>query len=80
MAEKPTFIVADYHLDNNENGVDLVAKMMAKNQWNIACMICSADPSEQVRQHTSDADYQFLRKPIKPLALKRFIKQVLNNT
>ncbi|WP_286263712.1 hybrid sensor histidine kinase/response regulator [Thalassotalea atypica] len=76
MAKPPHFIIADYHLDNNANGVDLVAELLKSRQWDIPCMICSADPSEQVRQHTSNENYVFLRKPVKPLALKRFIKQV----
>lgn len=73
----PAFILADYHLDNNDNGVDLVLSLCEKNDWQVPCVICSADPSEQVRQHTSDADFFFLRKPIKALALKRTIRQIL---
>ncbi|WP_435274743.1 PAS-domain containing protein [Psychrobium sp. nBUS_13] len=73
----PKLVIADYHLDNNVNGVDVVFNIQTTNNWQLPCIICSADPSEQVRQHTSDANYLFLRKPVKSLALKRLIKQLL---
>ena len=73
----PNVIIADYHLDENANGVDLVQQLLAENQWQIPCIINSADPSEQVRQHTSDAQFSFLRKPLKPLALKKLLRQLL---
>ncbi len=71
-------ILADYHLDNNDNGVDQVLALLHTRQWQVPCVICSADPSEQVRQHTSDANFLFLRKPVKALALKRTIRQLLD--
>lgn len=79
MRVKPRLIIADYHLDNDKNGVDLVAELLSSQQWDIPCVICSADPSEQVRQHTSEANFMFLRKPIKALALKRLIRQIISS-
>jgi len=76
MQQPAHFIIADYHLDNDTNGVDLVTNLLLKEHWQSPCVICSADPSEQVRQHTSDANFLFLRKPVKSLALKRLIRQI----
>ena len=73
----PHLIIADYHLDESANGVDVVVQLLAEKQWQIPCIINSADPSEQVRQHTSDAQFSFLRKPLKPLALKKLLRQLL---
>ena len=77
LKSKPAFVIADYHLDNDENGVDQVLALFAQKQWQLPTVICSADPSEGVRQHTSDANFLFLRKPVKALALKRVIRQML---
>ena len=74
----PNIIIADYHLDYGQNGVDLVVAMMTAQQWRLPAIICSADPSESVRQHTSDAEFLFLRKPLKSLALKRMMRQLLS--
>ncbi|PHR84111.1 MAG: histidine kinase [Colwellia sp.] len=73
----PTIIISDYHLDNNENGVDLIQKALSNQAWQVPCIICSADPSEQVREHTNSAQFYFMRKPIKALALKKLMKQLL---
>lgn len=74
---QPELIVADYHLDNGCNGVDTVLALTQKIASTPPCIICSADPSEEVRAHTSDAHFLFLRKPIKAIALKRTIRQLL---
>ena len=74
----PQLIIADYHLDDGDNGVDLVQEVVRQHQWQVPCIICSADPSEKIRQHTSDAHFSFMRKPVKSLALKRLIKQSLS--
>ncbi|GGP65278.1 hybrid sensor histidine kinase/response regulator [Shewanella saliphila] len=73
----PKLIIADYHLEDDKNGVDLVQYLLANhvNDSNKpTCVICSADPSESVRQHTSSAQFSFVRKPLKAIALKRIIR------
>lgn len=78
---QPKLIIADYHLEDDKNGVDLVQYLLAQHTDNInkqtTCVICSADPSEAVRQHTSSAQFSFVRKPLKAIALKRIIKQLM---
>jgi len=78
QAFTPSLIISDYHLDDDKNGVDLALKTLLRQGWKIPCIICSADPSEQVREHTSSAKFYFMRKPIKALALKKLMRQVLN--
>ncbi|SEL64975.1 multi-sensor hybrid histidine kinase [Colwellia chukchiensis] len=73
----PDVILADYHLDDGENGVAIVQALQKTWHWQQPTIICSADPSERVRQHTSDAEFLFLRKPVKSLALKRLMRQLL---
>ena len=75
----PAIIISDYHLDDEKNGVDLVQKNITEYAWQAPVIICSADPSEQVREHTSNAKFYFMRKPIKALALKKLIRQLLEN-
>jgi DNA-binding NtrC family response regulator len=76
-SDRPMLVIADYHLDHDANGVDLVKQILAQQDWQLPCIINSADPGEQVRQHTSDANFYFIRKPVKPLALKRLIRQLV---
>ncbi len=76
-AFEPNIILSDYHLDNDQNGVDLATGLLTANHWQIPVIICSADPSEQVREHTRSSGFYFMRKPVKALALKKLIRQVL---
>ncbi len=75
----PAIIISDYHLDDNKNGVALVQKSIEKYAWQAPVIICSADPSEQVREKTSAAKFSFMRKPIKALALKKLMRQLLSD-
>lgn len=70
-------VIADYHLDNKLNGVTLVETIFQETGWRIPCIVISADYSEHVRQHCSDAGFSFIKKPVKALALKRLMKQIL---
>lgn len=70
------FVIADYHLDDDDNGVDLVKDISSQLNKQLPCIVCSANPSEQLRQHCSDAGFSFMKKPVKGLALKRLIKQL----
>jgi len=76
----PAMIISDYHLDDNKNGVTLVQTSREKYAWQAPVIICSADPSEQVREKTSAAKFSFMRKPIKALALKKLMRQLLSAT
>lgn len=77
FSQSPMLIIADYYLDNQVNGVNLVQEIMKEKQWQLPCIINSADPSEALREHTSNAQFSYIRKPIKPLALRRLIKQLI---
>lgn len=74
--EPVQLIIVDYHLDDG-NGIDLAHELIKHWQVVVPCIICSADTSEAVRQHCSDAGFSFIKKPLKALALKRLIKQLL---
>lgn len=70
-------IIADYHLDNNEDGITLSQLALSNLSKSCPVIICSADPSDNLRQKCHDAQFYFMKKPIKSLALKRQIKQLL---
>ncbi|WDE00698.1 PAS domain-containing hybrid sensor histidine kinase/response regulator [Thalassomonas actiniarum] len=72
----PILVIADYHLSEGHNGVDVTRELLATRQWSISCIINSADPGEAVRAHVIEAGYRFIRKPIKAMALKRLIREL----
>ncbi len=70
------FVIADYHLDDDDNGVSLVETIFSDIGYSLPCIICSADPSEALREHCSHAGFSFMKKPVKALALKRLVRQL----
>ncbi|WDE03747.1 PAS-domain containing protein [Thalassomonas viridans] len=75
-AVSPVLVIADYHLSEGDNGVDLIQELLARRRWPVSCIINSADPGEAVRAHVIEAGYRFIRKPIKAMALRRLIKEL----
>lgn len=76
--QNPVVIIADYHLDDGDNGIALAQHIISQLNIEVPCIICSADPSDTVRQDCIDAGFAFVKKPIKSLALKKLIKQLID--
>jgi CheY-like chemotaxis protein len=74
----PDLLFLDYHLDNGATGPEASAAL--RNQWQVSipAVLSSADRTEEVRKQSIDAHLHYLPKPIKPAALKRFIKQIIH--
>ncbi|MBT8448099.1 MAG: hybrid sensor histidine kinase/response regulator, partial [Gammaproteobacteria bacterium] len=77
---KPDVILADYHLDDGENGIHVAQTILKQLETNIPVIICSADASEWLREAVSEANYSFIRKPLKSLALRKLILKQLNSS
>lgn len=71
----PDLLFLDYHLNNSATGIQAAKALRAKWQQDIPAVLSSADRTEEVRKQAIDAQLHYLPKPIKPAALKRFIKQ-----
>ncbi len=73
VKQLPDIILADYHLDDGENGVALVQHLFEQWQQVIPCIIISADPTETVKEESKKAGFLFLQKPLKPHVLRAAI-------
>ncbi|MGS2721621.1 PAS domain-containing hybrid sensor histidine kinase/response regulator [Paraglaciecola aestuariivivens] len=72
----PDLLFLDYHLNNGETGI--LAAVEVRKKWNksIPAVLSSADRTEETRKQAIDNQLHYLPKPIKPAALKRFIKSL----
>lgn len=75
--DKADIMLLDYHLDQGKNGLEEGKAIQQHCQHPIPAIVTSADRSDELRQQVVDNQYQYLSKPIKPLALKRMIKTLL---
>jgi Na+/proline symporter/signal transduction histidine kinase len=70
---RPDVILADYHLDGDDNGVAAVAAMTGDLRDPPPCIVISADDGEIVRGAAQGAGYRFLPKPVNPARLRALL-------
>ncbi|MFC3095991.1 PAS domain-containing hybrid sensor histidine kinase/response regulator [Alteromonas sediminis] len=73
----PFCMIVDYQLDNDENGLDAANIMSALWGTTVLSIMSSANLSAEVREQCTSDGLHYLPKPLKPLALKRLLKQSL---
>ena len=73
----PDFIIADYHLDHGQTGIEVVSALREQWQRCVPGILITANRSEGIREQAQQNDLLYLPKPVKPAALKRLIKREL---
>ncbi|MEM0909676.1 MAG: PAS-domain containing protein [Pseudomonadota bacterium] len=66
-------VLADFHLDNDENGVDVTQIVAERQTHPPISILSSADRNDDIRSKAADAGMGYLPKPLKSAALKRLI-------
>lgn len=70
-------ILADYHLDNDENGVDAVAVINGQRSQPAPVLMITANYSNELKQHIRELGYLLMNKPVKPLKLRSVLTHVV---
>ena len=66
-------IIADYHLDDQQNGLDLILQVRTETGSNLPAVLITADQSSGLRDRAAQEDVHLLRKPLKPAALRALL-------
>ncbi|MEM0955210.1 MAG: PAS domain-containing hybrid sensor histidine kinase/response regulator [Pseudomonadota bacterium] len=74
---RPALILADYHLDDGENGIDAVQTAQRDYGHQAPCIIISADNSAELRDRSNAAGYRFLPKPVQPTRLQALVAAMI---
>jgi Na+/proline symporter/signal transduction histidine kinase/CheY-like chemotaxis protein len=74
ICEPPDLIIADYHLDDADNGVAVCQALLRKIGKSVPMILSSADRSEYIQEIAIANNMRYLPKPIKSAALKRLIQ------
>jgi CheY-like chemotaxis protein len=73
------YIIADYHLNNGDNGVDVCSSIIKYRQENgltkPILLLSTADRSQAIREQADIVGMIYLPKPLKPVALKRLLQK-----
>lgn len=74
---RPDIILADFHLDNGEQGLDAVTRLRAEALISIPTVVITADHSAEVAEAVAKAGCEILRKPVKPAELRALITHLV---
>jgi CheY-like chemotaxis protein len=69
----PDFVLVDYHLAEQGNGLDVVAHLDEVLGTALPAIVITADRSTTLEDEARARGYGLLRKPIKPAALRTLI-------
>lgn len=70
-------ILADYHLDNDENGVDVVGQINRRRTVPAPVLMITANYTNELKQHIRELGYLLMNKPVKPLKLRSMLNHVI---
>jgi PAS domain S-box-containing protein len=69
--------IADYHLDDDRTGTQLLETLRGALGRAVPAVVVTADGADEIRAHAEAAGAVYLRKPVKPLALRTALRRVL---
>ncbi|SIQ26280.1 PAS domain S-box-containing protein [Marinobacterium stanieri] len=70
-------LIADYHLDNGETGIDLVREVLQQRVEVPPVLMITANYSNDLKQEVKQQGYLLMNKPIRPLKLKATLGHLL---
>ncbi len=74
---RPDVVVADYHLDDGEDGIDAIQRVRERLGSNMPGVIVTADRTAEVRSHVADNGFAILNKPVRPGRLRSLLSHLL---
>ena len=73
----PDVAMVDYHLDEGQNGVQLLARLQERWTRSVPGIVITADHTLQARSAAANT-FPVLSKPVKPAALRALLSRVLS--
>ncbi|KZY96389.1 hypothetical protein A3746_23005 [Oleibacter sp. HI0075] len=74
---KPDIMLADFQLDGDVTGLDVMSRLREKfGDIEIPGILITADPRSQVAEKAKQDGYQFLGKPVRPASLRALMRRI----
>lgn len=73
LEDPPDVVVADYHLDTGETGLQALSAVHAALRRPVHGIILTADRTQEIHYAVREAGYQILNKPLKPARLRSLL-------
>ncbi len=73
-------LIADYHLDDDRNGVDAVAQINARRSAPLPALMITANYSNELKQQMRELGHTLMHKPVRPMKLKAAMSHLLDRS
>jgi PAS domain S-box-containing protein len=70
-------LIADYHLDDDQNGVDAVARINARRASAIPALMITANYSNELKLQIRELGHTLMHKPVRPMKLKTAMSHLI---
>jgi len=70
-------LIADYHLDDDQNGVDAVARIKGRRGRAIPALMITANYSNELKLQIRELGHTLMHKPVRPMKLKTAMSHLL---
>ncbi len=75
----PDIVLADYHLDDGDTGLNAVQEARLLSGLDVPCVIISADDSDVIRDRAKAVGFRFLSKPVNAARLRALVLALTRN-
>jgi len=77
LERRPDLLLVDYHLDDDEDGLDALQALRAACSPPPPAALITADTSSELAERARALGVPLLRKPVKPAALRALVSQLV---
>lgn len=74
----PDVILADYHLEHDENGLDAIVKLRTLTSVTLPAVVVTADHSAEMAERAVSFGCEILCKPVRPAELRALMLHILS--
>ncbi|MDX2423516.1 MAG: PAS-domain containing protein [Amphritea sp.] len=75
--QAPSILIADYHLNNDENGLEAAIHFNKRLESPIPVIMITANYTNELKQIVREQGYLLINKPVKPMKLKMTLNHLL---
>jgi len=76
-SEPVDLLIMDYHLDNDDSGIEVVNEMVRLRGESLPVLMITANYSNDLKQEIRERGYLLLHKPVRPMKLKAALSHML---
>lgn len=78
LTPPPDLVIADYHLDDGDTGIDALEIIRRKLGRSPPAIMITANYTSELRQQVGELGFRMLNKPVKPLKLRSMMTHMLS--